>query len=43
MNKLSANNIAYSVLDLTTVSEGQSAADSFHNSRRLATIQKSMK
>ena len=36
MNKGSANNIAYSVLDLATVSEGHSAADSFHNSLRLA-------
>ena len=32
----SHNKIAYSVLDLATVSEGNIAADSFHNSLRLA-------
>lgn len=36
MNNESSNKIAYSVLDLATVSEGKTAADSFHNSLRLA-------
>ena len=35
MYNRSSNNIAWSVLDLATVSEGKTAADSFHNSLRL--------
>lgn len=36
MNKEPGKNIAYSILDLATVSEGRSAADSFHNSLQSA-------
>ncbi len=36
MYNKSSNNIAWSVLDLATVLEGKTAADSFHNSLRLA-------
>lgn len=36
MHNNSSNNIAYSVLDLATVLEGKTPADSFHNSLRLA-------
>jgi luciferase family oxidoreductase group 1 len=36
MQKKSSNNIVFSVLDLATIKEGNRAADSFHNSLRLA-------